>query len=312
MTKDKSKKMYSLKPNQDYRDESLFPNVDLSPEALLEDTAKHYDDCYWDYLRVWCNRRNLALHYGHWTSDEKYNHHQALLNKNQLLYDLAGIKSSDHVLDAGCGIGGSSIWMAETHQNRVTGITVSAKQTRYAKKHAERHGVADKVNFEVSDFCNTPFEDESFDIIWGLESVCYAVDKADFLREAYRLLRKGGKVVVCDGFFAREEFDQREWDANMAFFNGWAVPNLATQRDFNEKLEQENFKSIAVHEVTAATMPSSDHMYKISKWLRPVQTFREWFGLSSKAQTANFEVGFAQNIMFREALVEYCIFTAEK
>jgi cyclopropane fatty-acyl-phospholipid synthase-like methyltransferase len=67
-------------------------------------------------------KKNLALHYGYW--DKKtLSHTQSLLNKNQKLYDAAGIKPVDKVLDAGCGIGGSSIWMAKNHGNKMKAIT---------------------------------------------------------------------------------------------------------------------------------------------------------------------------------------------
>ena len=175
-------KKYYIEPNHDYRDQSLRQNTELTPSELQEDTAKHYDDCYRDYLAAWCNRDNLALHYGYWDEQTPYAHHQALLNKNQVLYDKAGIKPDDTVLDAGCGIGGSSIWMGRQHGNRVTGITISAKQANYARDHAKRHGVSDKVDFEVADFCQTPFEDESFDVVWALESSCHALNKGEILQ----------------------------------------------------------------------------------------------------------------------------------
>ena len=163
--------MYYIEPNQDHRDLNLRQQYDASVSKLQADTAKHYDDCYRDYLFAWCNTDNLALHYGYWDSDAPYDQHQALLAKNAILYAKAGIQASDRVLDAGCGIGGSSIWMAREHGNQVTGITISAQQAAYARQHAQRHGVADRVNFEVSDFCSTPFADVSFDVVWALEKI---------------------------------------------------------------------------------------------------------------------------------------------
>ncbi len=304
--------MYTLEPNQDYRDQSLRHNTELSSSELQADAAKHYDDCYRDYLVAWCNRDNLALHYGYWDDAAPYNQHRALLNKNRILYEQAGIKSGDKVLDAGCGIGGSSIWMAKQHGNKVTGITISAKQAGYAKQHAGRHAVGASVDFEVTDFCATPFADESFDVVWALESACHALNKADFLREAYRLLRKGGRIVVCDGFLLQRRFSAPQWQAVVTCLNGWAVPNLCSRQEFTELLAQQNFQSVLCHDITAQTLPSADYMYKVAKRLQPVQKISQWLGLRSKAQTANYLVGLAQHRLFTEKLTEYCIFTAEK
>lgn len=303
--------MHHLQPDQDYRDQSLRENTELSVEELQSDAAKHYDDCYWDYLFAWCNRENLALHYGYWDGNTT-SHHQALLNKNQALYDAAGIKPEHRVLDAGCGIGGSSIWMAKHHGNEMIAITISQKQAQYATSHAKRQGVSDKVNFQVSDFCATPFENESFDVVWGLESVCHALKKGDFLKEAFRLLRPGGRVVVCDGFITRREFSDDEWQDIVTCLNGWAVPNLCSRDEFTQLLNENRFQAVNYKDITEQTLPSADYMYKVAKRLKPVQLFSQWLGLRSKAQTANFKVGLAQHRLFKDKLVEYGIFTATK
>ncbi|WP_445366430.1 methyltransferase domain-containing protein [Methylomonas sp. BW4-1] len=304
--------MYTLEPDQDYRDQSLRDNVELSSSELQADAAKHYDDCYNDYLVAWCNRDNLALHYGYWDEAKPYDQHQALLNKNQVLYEKAGIQASDKVLDAGCGIGGSTIWMAKQHGNRVTGITISAKQADYARQHAKRHGVAELVDFEVADFCATPFPDASFDVVWALESSCHALKKGDFLREAWRVLRPGGRIVVCDGFVLQRQFNEQQWQAVVTCLNGWAVPNLCARDEFTDLLEQQGFQTIVCHDITAQTHASVEHMFRVAKRLKPVQTISQWLGLRSKAQTANYLVGLAQHQLFTEKLTEYCIFTAQK
>ncbi|QSB02706.1 methyltransferase domain-containing protein [Methylomonas sp. EFPC1] len=304
--------MYTLEPNQDYRDQSLRDDTELSSSELQADAAKHYDDCYNDYLVAWCNRDNLALHYGYWDEAKPYDQHQALLNKNQVLYEKAGIQASDKVLDAGCGIGGSTIWMAKQHGNRVTGITISAKQADYARQHAKRHGVAELVDFEVADFCATPFPDASFDVVWALESSCHALKKGDFLREAWRVLKPGGRIVVCDGFVLQRQFNEQQWQAVVTCLNGWAVPNLCARDEFTDLLEQQGFQTIVCHDITAQTHASVEHMYKVAKRLKPVQTISQWLGLRSKAQTANYLVGLAQHQLFTEKLTEYCIFTAQK
>jgi len=303
--------MHYIEPNQDYRDSTLREDTELSVEELKADAEKHYDDCYNDYLFAWCNKENLALHYGYW-NQHTTSHHQALINKNQILYDTAGISAKDHVLDAGCGIGGSSIWMAKQHGNQMTAITISKQQTLHAAQHAKRQGVSDKTDFQVSDFCNTPFKDESFDVIWGLESICHALNKGDFLKEAFRLLKPGGRIVVCDGFITRREFNDSEWEDIVTCLNGWAVPNLCSRDEFTQLLEQNHFSNIIYKDITAETLPSADYMFKVAKRLKPVQLLTQWLGLRSKAQTANFKVGIAQHRLFSDQLVEYGIFTAKK
>jgi cyclopropane fatty-acyl-phospholipid synthase-like methyltransferase len=298
--------MYSLQANQDYR---LTDNTD---KQLLNDTARYYEECQNDYLFAWCNRNNLALHYGYWDSTADYDHHQALLNTNRILYEQAGIQASEHVLDAGCGLGGSSLWMAEQQHNQVTGITISPKQAAYATKQAQRRHVDQQVNFEVCDYMQTPFESESFDVIWFLESACYALNKVDLMKEAYRLLRPGGRLALADAFLLKSEFTEQEWQTVQTFLTSWVVPNLCQHDEFSQLLTQTGFKSIQTTDISQQTLPSSKHMYKVTKRLYPVQKISQWLGLRSVAQTANYQGGLAQYDFFHQRLAEYRLFTARK
>ena len=300
--------MHYIKPNQDYRSHSTSTD---SAETLREAAVKHYDACYWDYLFAWSGRNDLALHYGYW-DENTHSHSQSLLNKNQKLYEAADIKSSDYVLDAGCGIGGSSIWMAKNHANNLKAITISAKQAYYAGRHAKRHGVAEQIDFEVSDFCQTPYADETFDVVWGLESICHALNKADFIREAFRVLKKGGRLVVCDGFLMQREVADEDWPAMVDCLDGWAVPNLCLRDEFTHILSDQGFENIKYDDITEQTLPSAEYMYKVAKRLEPVQKISQWLGLRSETQTANFKVGLAQLHLFQNKLVEYGIFSAQK
>ncbi len=51
-----------LEANQDYRNDTLRHGAEFTEEDIRVDTAKHYDDCYWDYRTAWFDNENLALH----------------------------------------------------------------------------------------------------------------------------------------------------------------------------------------------------------------------------------------------------------
>ena len=62
-----------------------------------------------------------------------------------------------------------------------------------------------RVTCFLADYRALPFPDESFDGAYAIESSCYAAgaDKADFLREALRVLKPGARLVVADAFLKR-------------------------------------------------------------------------------------------------------------
>jgi tocopherol O-methyltransferase len=303
--------MHKFDSSQDYHQGVAHKQDSSSQQRLLDDTVHYYDTCHNDYLFAWCNKDNLALHYGYWDSKETYQHHEALLNTNKILYQFADIQKSSRILDAGCGLGGSSLWLA-SQGNQVMGISISEKQVAYANKAAKKRKLADSAKFEVANFCETPYPDESFDVVWGLESICYALDKSLFLKEAYRLLRKGGTLIMCDAFLLKNEFNDDEFQTVSRFLKGWVLPNLSTSKDFQQMITQAGFDKTSIEDITQQILPSSTHMLQTAQKLKPVQKISQWLRLRSQTHTDNYNVGFAQYDFFHGGLAQYCIFKATK
>src|SRR5690606_9820412 len=115
----------------------------------------YYDKTRWDYRMFWFrSKQNRALHFGYFDSGVQ-RHRDSLANLNQILTDKVGINSSDYVLDAGCGQGGSALWLAAHYACRVEGVTIVPHQVIIAEKDAFRKGLTDHVNFSLQDYCNT-------------------------------------------------------------------------------------------------------------------------------------------------------------
>src|SRR6185436_16735113 len=115
------------------------------------------------YKDSWDLNNSLAIHYGYW-DDKVKNFPQSLLRMNEVMAEVAMIKPTDLILDAGCGIGGSSIFLAEKIGCHVTGISLSERQISHARRLVEEKKVETKVEFEVMNYCATSFPGESFDV----------------------------------------------------------------------------------------------------------------------------------------------------
>ncbi|HET9434247.1 MAG TPA: methyltransferase domain-containing protein, partial [Chitinophagaceae bacterium] len=183
------------------------------------------------YKDSWDLNNSLSIHYGYW--DEKVKSFpQSLLRMNEVMMEAAAIKGSDRVLDAGCGIGGSSIFLAKKLGCEVTGISLSEKQVIQAKELADKQKVQDITEFKVMNYCATSFLDKSFDIVWGCESICYAEDKEQFVKEAWRLLKPGGRLVVADGFVT--DLNNNNHPTIRSWLDGWQVNYLDSPQRFQE------------------------------------------------------------------------------
>jgi cyclopropane fatty-acyl-phospholipid synthase-like methyltransferase len=73
------------------------------------------------------------LHYGFWYEDTK-SLAEAILNTNNFVIEALAIESNDTILDAGCGVGGTSMHVAETTGATVEGITLSDVQLNISEE----------------------------------------------------------------------------------------------------------------------------------------------------------------------------------
>lgn len=276
-----------------------------------ERIIEYYDKCEIDYSLVWDLKKSMAMHYGYWDKGTK-NLREALSNMNRQLATAAGIKGGERVLDAGCGVGGSSIFLAKELGCRVEGITLCMRQVEKARRNAERSGVASLAGFHEMDYCSTRFKDGSFDVVWSIESSCYCRDKGRFLEEAYRLLKKGGKLAIADFFSSGRNLDGGEKKLMERWVSGWALPGLAAFETFEREMKAAGFKKTGMRDATDHVVPSSRRLYKAFFPGLLVSKFCEFFRLRDEVQTENVWAARLQYKALRKGLWRYGIIVAEK
>jgi tocopherol O-methyltransferase len=277
--------------------------------SRTEAIVGYYDETWLDYRMLWLNRDNLAVHFGY-TDDSTRGHTDALKNMNRVLADRAQIQPGERVLDAGCGVGGSSLWLATERSARVVGITLAARQVTMARSHAVRRGLADRVHFDVADFTATPFPDASFDIVWAVESLCHAPRKAAFYQEAARLLRPGGRVVVADFIRAARPLDPTGEQLLHEWLDGWAVPDIDTSAEHLGHLAAAGFTDARLDDVTVHTRPSLRRLYRMAYWTYPLAVLGRVTGIRSEIQHGNVIASIRQYQALRHGAWFYSILSA--
>lgn len=114
------------------------------------------------------------------------------------LIELANFTPDMHILDVGCGIGGSTRRLSRDTGCRVTGIDLSEVYIDTARRLTQLLGMQERVDFHACSALELPFADNSFDGAWSLQMNMNVEDKLSWLKETCRVIKPGGRAVLYE------------------------------------------------------------------------------------------------------------------
>jgi len=276
-----------------------------------KDVREYYNITQIHYEKWWGLKNGLSLHYGIW--DEGINSFlESLTNTNRVLMEICDISESDKILDAGCGVGGAAIYLSSNKNARVVGITLSEKQVEFAKRISIEKQLSNKTDFYLMDYRQTSFDDESFDVVWACESISSAPKKQDFIKEAYRVLKKGGRLVLSDFFLTDEnQIDKHSWIKKWG--RTWSISNFEPINHFVELLENQGFTIKKELDFTSKIYKSAKRMYKAS-FLGAIasELYNFFYPNVSRFAKNHYKTGYYQYKALKENLWQYHIILALK
>ncbi len=185
---------------------------------------------------------------------------QAVKDYEQVICDAVGRGDERiRILDCGCNDGRWTRVMAAGHPNAsLTGIEIVGEQAKKAEGRGIQVAAAD-LNKPL------PFDDGSFDIIHANQVIEHLYDTDMFLRELHRLLRPGGKAVICTENLA-------SWHNIAALVLGWqpfSLTNICTKTF-------QIGNPLAIHAGQAAENPASWTHLRVFAWRGLKEVFEEW------------------------------------
>ena len=202
------------------------------PMPITTDSVRtYYDENTNLFLKFSGSKKAQNIHRTLWMQDTK-TLEDALNTSNALIKaEIESVTQTNaRIADLGCGVGASLFYIYPRLQNPAPalGLTLSPVQARLAQESASQLALQDHIRFAEGDFTSVPLPSESLDAVYSVEAVCHAVDPEKYFKEASRLLRKGGKLILVDDYQAARPFsaDENKW--LKAYIDGWYVPGVRT------------------------------------------------------------------------------------
>jgi len=227
---------------------------------------------------------------------------------------LVGADDPAIVLDLGCGFAAVSRAVARKCPTAtVKGVTLSPLQVQIASELNRACGLESRIEILEQDFTKLAFADRSIDAAWAVESACYGKDpgKDDFIREAARVLKLGGRLVVVDCFAIDHNFGPLLRKCHETACRNWAVPEMPTLQPFMEALKAHGFQNVVVEDLSWRAAISVAHApFAVVSFLVKKLLARQ---LTSRKSQSNLKASLlALVIGISRRKFRYCLVTCER
>lgn len=192
------------------------------------------------------NRRHL----NNVTPDELFPHdqddHFGGITANDALANRAQIGKGSRVIDFCAGLCGPARYLAHRYGADVIGIELTPSRVKGAAELTHLVGLQNSVRVIQGNVMQAPFRDGSMDVVISQEGFCHVPDKERVLREAFRILKPGGRIAFTDWIAHRPLSD-----SDKELMRNLAVQNLCTLRTYGERVKKAGFTLYSVEDLTA-------------------------------------------------------------
>jgi SAM-dependent methyltransferase len=269
---------------------------------------------YYDRLARWTAS---AHNFGYGGGHESLTVHRALADPRAggratatRLHDvlLAALPTSPagHVLDAGCGLGGTMLDLAGRCSARFTGLTLSGRQAAIARAAAAKAGLSDRISIEVGSYDSPP--DGPFDLVIAIESLAHSPHPATSLGALVARLAPNGRLAIVDDM---PEARARGTQDLELFQSGWRVPALAGAAELKAELARRGLAIAAERDLTDELRPRTlARIAQLEKLNRVLH--RLALSVGFRELLDSYRGGLALERLYRSELMRYRLIVAEK
>lgn len=230
--------------------------IEASPRSSFDKLNQGIAAFYDASTGIWEDMWGDHLHHGYYgaeTDQPRKSNREAQEEMIDRVLDWAGVtefNDGQRMVDVGCGLGGSSRHIIRKFGGgSAQGITLSSYQARRGSELSVGAGLQDRVHLQVADALKQPFEDDTFDLVWSLESGEHMPDKAKFVGELARVCSPGGRVIIvtwCHRVLGTTETSLKEDEQRLLndICEAYYLPEWCSIADYEQLFVENGFEDI--------------------------------------------------------------------
>jgi len=161
------------------------------------------------------------------------------------LAETAGVAPGTRGVDLCCCTGAGMRFLVRFRNvARMTGVDATPSVVELGRRRCREEGLEDRIDFTLADVTDVPLPDGRADFVWGEDAWCYVVDKPRLIREAARLVRRGGLVAFTD-WVEGDALTDAEAERYLKFMK---FPNVLKIREYADLLEKASCRVLAARD----------------------------------------------------------------
>lgn len=284
-----------------------------------EKVKQYYDRNTRRFLWIGGLKKPLAIHRAVW-GPGVHTRADALEYSNRLVLEelkteLQACAEADfQVLDLGCGVGGTLLFLVQAAPVQAVGVTLSPVQAAIARQNAVRLGLSDRCAFHAASYLHLP-PLSAVHLAVAIESFVLGPDPARFFDAASAALSPGAKLIVIDDFLstraAESQLHPRQQHWVTEFKTGWLANSLVTPLQAAHLAEKSGFSLIAGRDLTPylRLLGLRDRVVQAVAWL---SRFLPVHALLGKSYLGSLVGGNALQHGLRHGIFEYHLLVFQK
>ena len=219
------------------------------------------------------------------------------------------LQNKSRLLDVGCGMGAQDVLLHKTFNCTIDALDVTWKHVQHARQRVSAHHMEKTVRIHHGTATELPFPDNTFTHVLSVEAPEHFNTREKFFREAFRVLKPGGTIVLADYSMEKKPKNVLEKFFFETARTLWHVPkaNVDSVESYETKMRRAGFCNITINKVGEKTIPGYYAETRRKETIKAMQKIRGYF-----TTHASWFLDYSLLKAYQYGLVEYILVKATK